>query len=694
MSKITSLEKFKTVSYDSVTHKDFWLKRDISKVPSIPNTETAFTPKNSVVCVMSESLDNRTAEQLFNLAEQENRVYILVDSISKDMEENLQKKCLIRRGKNITGSFILDMNKKIGFFSNGAMNTLNIFRLSLDKEQIEILYRYFCCSFWQTEPNSPIDIFPNYDNFCDSSFIQKIMTGRKTIAFVPIINSSNDSAKIITSLTGNIVQHVRQIANNGTRILALKNGNFIHALENEDGMFVIPKTDITPDKVSWALKLNESQKNIVKGYLRSIEENADYEFFAAKTRTELAEKDILPLGGENGGDIRIERSKLMDLKAHVLTALLPFEDFDVAEPENFEDDGTSVSIAYKWTNVPYTLPSGSKKHQLYENWGNKIKEIGNFLSEILKRIDDVEKKESNLAKAISRFFLGKKTKFDSLKTETNELKNFDFANTVNDKLKEKIARINEIYHQLRTDIEEIEEENRKAKIEEEIEAKKEELKKLEGERNKEKELQEKQRDIETQSMLQETLQKELNGLNSEKKLLENEIASLQTRIKQLAEDERKPFEAQLADKQKILQEKESAIVNQSSKQKELKKQLEDLKVAKNKITNERDDKNNKIKRLNSEIDSLNRQLKSSVKEKQNDNSALSNLKGGGKKPNQSGPVNDLLVPQLPHLPHIGELFQHNGQNYLAITDWEEYNKGKEEAKRLNAKLCTKGENHG
>src|SRR5215510_753497 len=104
MPKIIPVEKSKTIDYGSVEHKSIWLKRDVSPVTAFVGPEMAFSAQNNVFCVISESLDNSTSGLLFNLAEQGNRVYILTDSIGKEMEENLQKKCLIKHDKNITGS--------------------------------------------------------------------------------------------------------------------------------------------------------------------------------------------------------------------------------------------------------------------------------------------------------------------------------------------------------------------------------------------------------------------------------------------------------------------------------------------------------------------------------------------------------------------------------------------------------------
>jgi len=65
---------------------------------------------------------------------------------------------------------------------------------------------------------------------------------------------------------------------------------------------------------------------------------------------------------------------------------------------------------------------------------------------------------------------------------------------------------------------------------------------------------------------------------------------------------------------------------------------------------------------------------------------------GDKIPKQSNTENFKLIEipdinQHPQLPQVGNLFQFNSQQYLAIQHWEEYEQGKKEAERLKAKLC-------
>jgi hypothetical protein len=59
-------------------------------------------------------------------------------------------------------------------------------------------------------------------------------------------------------------------------------------------------------------------------------------------------------------------------------------------------------------------------------------------------------------------------------------------------------------------------------------------------------------------------------------------------------------------------------------------------------------------------------------------SVLAGMKKSGKKtaPNRTDSPQALSVPELARLPAKGELYQHKGQDYLAIEYWEDYNERK------------------
>jgi hypothetical protein len=650
------------------------------------------------------------------------RIYILTNTYQQKIK-NLEG-CLIRYGGNKRlGSFILinpNSDDPIGclfsrLLSEGSVNLPVNLLLDLDNTQVSTLFRYFCYQFWNKAEKeyidkesdtgtAPIDIYPPSEDTCDFQYLKTVWDKKTDNALITTsllsensyLKFSNFKNSTILSLFSGIDNNlVRSLKQNNNEIFAYNDAALINFLKSPDGIWLVPKTDSAREEEVYAIELNSEQANVLDKHIAAfLQGKVRYQYFANETRENLSGKTIFPLGGSISQKFKINAESRITVQPAPPSELLPREDFENLKPV-FADDSRSVSITYAWANIPYTLPSDSKKHQLYEDWKKEKEGIIRYTDGILSDISENEKREGKILGRIKHFFLGKQQKFSEYRGELENLKKIKYEAREKVALGGYISRTNGIRKHDDKDSSEIEEENRKAEIEEKIESKQKEIKKCEDERDeKERELQEKQKDIETQSILQEALQKELNGLNSEKKQLEGEIALLQAKIKNIADNEKKSFESELADKQKSLQEKENIITIQSDKQKELKKPLEDLKIARSRITNERDDKNDKIKRLNNEIKTHEGQLKSPVKAKQNDKSALSNLKGGGKTSNQSGQVKELAVPQFPHIPHTGELFQHNGQNYLAITDWDDYDKGKAEAKRLDAKLCAKGENHG
>ena len=742
MTPIESVSKTETKNFGQVPVNEFWL--EISTGASSGSQEKKYldhiksvldSVKNGVICVFSEELSSKSlCEALANACDNGNRIYILTNDYHSEMT-NLEG-CLIRYGGNKRlGSFILinpnpidpNINSPTGClftgrFSEGSINLSANLLLDLDNAQVSTLYRYFCYQFWKKAEkerigneerdvgDAPLDIYPPVEDTCDFQYLKTVWDKKTDNALVTTsllsenayLKFSSFSNSIVLSLFSGIDDSlVRSLKQKNNKIYTYEDAALINSLKSNDGIWLVPKTDSASEEEVYAIKLDSEQANVLDKHISALsQEKTQYQYFANDIRGNLSGKTIFPLGGSVSQKFTINAEGRPPRQSVTSPALLPKEEFENLNPD-FADDGRSVSITYEWENIPFPLPKGSVKHQLYKDWENAEKAIINYSDDILNDISENEKKEGKILGRIKHFFLGKQQKFSEYRKELENLTTIKYSSVEKTELEERIKQINEIRKLVDKDSSEIEEENRKAEIEEKIESKQKEIKKCEDECNeKERELQEKQKDIETKSALKEVLQKELIDLNSEKKSIETEIASLQDKIKNITDNERESREAELADKQKNLQEKENIINSKVAELEELRKQSGDLKIAKNKITNERDDKNNKIKRFNNEINSFKDQLKTPVKVKQKDKTVLKNMeKGGGKTPTPSGQVKELAVPQFPHLPHTGELFQHNGQAYLAITHWEEYDEGKKETERLKAagldiKLCAKGENNG
>jgi hypothetical protein len=337
-----------------------------------------------------------------------------------------------------------------------------------------------------------------------------------------------------------------------------------------------------------------------------------FDFVEKARRGDFSKKFIVPLNKENESPIYIIQSAEKNLGVNKMIKLYPQEEFEKKKPD-LVDDGKSCSIEYHWINEPFYLPQNCTLSSLYKDWENEKIKINNYIQTIINKIQEAEKKENIISSTLTRFFLGKKTSFSQLKDKLEELMNIDFANIEEDVLKEKINQINSIYYQVENDIQEIDLENKNAKLDEEIKNLIDEKKKKEKELENKKNLKESAKNSEqTDNQNQKIL---LNKLNSEIDKIQKEINRIDDEIKR--------------------------------KEKE-----------KSKLT-------------------TNRENNSSLSEFFSIESSKSNINTG----------KILQIPKLPQLPQIGKLYQSGNQLYLAIEFWEEYEQGKKEANRLNAKLC-------
>lgn len=390
-----------------------------------------------------------------------------------------------------------------------------------------------------------------------------------------------------------------------------------------------------------------------------------FDFSEKAKRSDLSGKPIIYLNKENQIPTYIKTNSSQDLGENISETLLPKEEFESQEP-NFSDDEISVNIEYKWQNIPFYLPENAKENSMYDRWKKKQEEIVKALDSILNKIQEAEKKEATFSKAITRFFLGKKNVFGAFKNEIDDLKSTNFANLPEAKLKEKTNRINEINAQVQNEIGEIETEDRKAKLDEEIAELKTQIS------EKEKELEVKKQEIENKKA---NMDKKLDEFCRKYEIDKNKLGLEKNNLGQLAGDKNKkknPEEAKRAE-QKLNELKEIQNTSFISK-----------------TEGEVNDIDKKIKSLKIQIESKEKEKNKQVSPS---NSSSLNEIIGDKNAGQSNSRNSQLLQipdlqQYPQLPQVGELFQLNSQQYLAITFWEEYEQGIKEAERLKAKLCT------
>jgi hypothetical protein len=742
MTPIKTEHRTKTISFGEKPVESFWLETPASShLPDVNYFEQmkeilASGVKDGVVCVFSGELSSKAlCELLAKARDNGNRVYILTNDFNDEMK-NLDG-CLIRYGgSRKTGSFILINPNSVaasgclftGRFSDGSLRLAENLPLNLDNEQIPVLFRYFCHQFWERAEkerigseehnidSAPLDIYPPSGNGCDFSYLRsmwsKEMDGASITASLlfenPVLKFDNISNSNIVSLFTSDYALVRSLTQKSNKIIAIDAVCFVNSVRTGDGIWLVPKIDSAPEDEVYALLLNNEQSKILDNHIGNLLRSKNqYQYFESDLRKNLSGKTIINLGETVSQKYSINSENPVNLETHAPLELFPKSQFDNVEPD-FPDDGKSVTVTYHWKNVPFCLPAGSKKHPLYQQWEDEAKKITAFLDNILSRIEAAEKKEANVAKRIFRLFLGKKTHFNDLKREIEEdLKKTDFPNLETQKVKDAFDQINAISLQIEGDIAEIDEEDRKAKIDEAIDALKAAVEKDKADaQGKREELERKEKEkqaaaaefcsayIEWKKTLDsaddtEKKKKEPAALKSatESKIKsfaqnytpdDKGLAKIESELEELTgkkNREKNPAQADAADeKRKSLQAIEGRSVFIEKAQGEIEKLESSIKAKKREIEQKEKEK------ISAPA--------SKPKQESSINAAI------GKKPDKSnsgeksGP---LAVPALPRLPRIGTLYQSNSQNYLAIKYWEEFDAGKSEADRLIAKLCAEKE---
>ncbi|MBP5369884.1 MAG: hypothetical protein J6Z01_15675 [Bacteroidales bacterium] len=247
-----------------------------------------------------------------------------------------------------------------------------------------------------------------------------------------------------------------------------------------------------------------------------------FDYVEQDKRKNLSGKKIVYIGQEKQLPSEIKHRSEQLLTDNVLKQLLPKEDFENKKPD-FKDDGMSAEINYSWRNVPFYLPDNAKDHNLYSNWETEKKKIAIKMESLLEAISKLEKRETTLSKRISRFFLGKKQQFGELKTKIEEIKMLDFSIITKEKRDECIKQINEVSYSIAKHGVDIENENHKANLKDEIE-------RLESQiEDKKKELEEQKAKLDNK-VDNKTSDKFIHKVEDDIKKSEKEIKNLENQV--------------------------------------------------------------------------------------------------------------------------------------------------------------------
>jgi hypothetical protein len=710
MTPIKAERKTKTINYGDEPVSSFWLETPPS-FSAVPNTDhfariqniLESGVKDGVICVFSEELSSkRLCELLAKMRDNGNRVYILTNNFHEELR-NLNG-CLIRYGGGRKiGSFILINPNSgdpsgclfTGHLSDGSLQLAENLLLDLASEQISVLFRYFCYQFWKfaakeyigfeerDTDSAPVDIYPPSNDGCDFQYLQSIWGKEMDGTFIRTTRLSENSffkfdnishSNVISLYSGIDNEIVRSLKQKNNKIIAIDDVCFVNSVKTGNDFWLVPKIDTASESEVYALLLNDEQLKIFSKHIdRLLPSKSLYEYFESESRKNLSGKNIVRLGDAVSQKYTISPENRIKLNDYVPPELPLKDQFDKNEPD-FPDDGQSISIVYEWTNKPFTLPEGGAKHTLYTEWENAQKRIIAHIDDIINAIAENEKKEKTISSRIKHLFLGKQQKFTEYRKDLDALKTADYGSLEKNALQAKIAGINHIRANVVSDTGEIDDENRKAGIADEISVKQAKKAVLEAE--------------------QSAKEKEAADLENKRQELEDVFYG--KGYIQKGESPPKFYDGLKKQIESAKMEKKDGIEELEKKRAETKKfmdEFESFKMKYRSLQSDAGETGNKIKRITTEIDALEKQLKDSGSKKSEEQKKGSALKLPGKKSNAGSmdSSKDLIVPQLERLPSTGKLYLHNKQGYLTIEYWEEYNEGKNEAQRLKANLCAKGE---
>lgn len=422
-----------------------------------------------------------------------------------------------------------------------------------------------------------------------------------------------------------------------------------------------------------------------------------FDFVEKDIRENLSGKRIVYFSQEKQLPTEIKAETEQNLGDNKMKEFFPRDVFENKKPE-FTDDGVSVKINFSWQNVPFFLPDNAKVHNIYGDWNKEKEKIEKFLSCRLEDIESLKSKENSLSSKIKRFFLGKKNVLDKNSQKIKCLQKTDFPNISKNELENILKKINDISSEIKTTDVELDKENRKAKIDEEIEklnknlvtkneelaAKKEEI--AEKEKDREKTVQDFCKKYPEENLAENKFQEFLNKWKKELESTNKKLKELKEPATDAPEEKKQQFSD---DKQLLTQKKEETETNI----KELEKLIKTLQEKKQFISKAEGEKTSIIKG----IKSLELSIKSKEIDKKNIDQDQSPKSGSvldafsksdkNKQNNNNSKAAQLEIKNLQQLPQTGKLYSFQNQPYLAIENWEDYENGKKEAERFKAKLC-------
>ena len=550
MEKIQSIQKSKTIDYSDKPLERFWLECNTDSLQQTEDCRTFFTEtlnksSDSVICMQTEKIDDPELIKALYAASKNNRIYILTNDKPSALKD-LSGCCLVRYGVNNIGSFMLinpGKQNSSGYlftapFLASSFASDNII-LTLDINQTKTLFRFFCNAFWNkasheiidnfdsempvSEP--PLDFLPNLNDFCDEIYVKKECTAptADAIVMLPELRSEQlidyrtvTDSKILIHFGYVDEQALMKMTNSNNELYAAKNICAQLVLTKTDKSFLIPKPYISKTDNIFALELNDAQKNILMNKIRSrIIDKLEYRYLHSEKRGGYADRTIYFTSSPEKA-IQIRTQSDIELSAVCSSKFFERNLFEQQEPQ-FQDDGVSCNITYTWEIKPFFLPNGAKKDRLYDEWQDIEQQYKKLCETLKQEIDDAGKR--NITERLKRFFLGKNHKFTEYKNKLDELKMKQLSILEKHERNKIVKDINEIKQNISSDKKDIDNEIKKADIDDVIttleDKKMEKEKELLGlQEQYHMDLQEKEAEIHMLKQKLDKLEKEMENVNN------------------------------------------------------------------------------------------------------------------------------------------------------------------------------------
>ncbi len=682
-TRIEPIIRKKIIDYGNELLSNFWkIKPDTITSQDHQNQLNNFlqSVEKGFVCIQTESLtDESLIKLIFEIANNlKVRFYILVNEYSQELN-SLNEICLIRYGVQNKGTFLLvnpNSDKPKGIFFTGRLTKKSLavsghISMSLDSKKVEELFRYFCYNFWELASkeilikdkhtnvtSKPLDVFHDPKQFGDKDFVYGTL-----FDFVEEAKRNDLSKQKILYL------------NQENQIPTLIEEISYQSLGENPSSILLPKEEfenfepnLPDDNVS--VKIEYEWKNIPLYLPQNAKEHSLYQNWKSEqekllSRLNQIQKEVEEMEKkENSISKKIVRfflgkKNICQGFKNVLEDLKGKDFANLTESELKEVIKRINEINLKVQCEDKEIEKEDRKAKIDEQ-----------ITEIEQKIEEkkIEKKEKESEKE------EKEKKIAEIENQKSEV------NSLIKKEEEKLKSVKERYENLRNE------------LKKEIEIAKQETQKIKNEKL---------------TTFCDGNKHELNKIKSElerkagkKNNNQQEREEAQKKLKELEDIQnfKSEEELKISEKEKELKNKESEENNKINEEiKTLKKQVSEYD---NEIKNVFLQKTiDEISKIEKEISNLKQQIESKrkdkdkvekdAKEKIEELSSLESLLSG-KDIQQPKELKSqaIAVPQLPQLPQIGKLYQAGSQSYLVIEYWEEFEKGKLEAERLKAILCT------